>query len=315
MTQDIQNVAVIGAGIMGHGIAQVCAQAGKTVALVDSEQAMLTLARARIESSLALLIDNGLLPGVKPADVLANVRFTDDLGQAVKGADLIFEAIPERLELKTRLYERLDEFCNSSTIFASNTSAMPIGSLAKASRHPERVIGTHFFNPAQLIPLVEVVPNEKTLTTVVERVMSFLTALGKKPIHVKKDLPGFLANRLQHALGREAVSLVQNGVASPEDVDAAVRTSIALRLIFSGPVEQRDLNGLDTYIGITKSLYPSLEDMKETPRMAVDLVAEGHLGLKTGKGFYDWAGQDVAEVAERKNRQVVSLLKFLKTVS
>jgi 3-hydroxybutyryl-CoA dehydrogenase len=145
--------------------------------------------------------------------------------------------------------------------------------------------------------------------------MSFLTALGKKPIHVKKDLPGFLANRLQHALGREAVSLVQNGVASPEDVDAAVRTSIALRLIFSGPVEQRDLNGLDTYIGITKSLYPSLEDMKETPRMAVDLVAEGHLGPKTGKGFYDWAGQDVAEVAERKNRQVVSLLKFLKTVS
>ena len=235
--------------------------------------------------------------------------------RGVAQAGLIFEAVPEKLDLKTSFYQQLDALCAPDVIFASNTSAMPIGSLAKASRHPERVIGTHFFNPAQLIPLVEVVPNEKTDARVVDTVLRLLTAVGKKPIHVKKDLPGFLANRLQHALGREAVSLVQNGIASPEDVDAAVKTSIALRLLFSGPVEQRDLNGLDTYVGITKSLYPALEDTKETPPMAVDMVAQGHLGLKSGRGFYDWTGQDPAEVSARKNRQVVALLKFLKTVS
>ena len=314
MSKEIGKIAVFGAGIMGHGIAQVCAQAGKAVTLVDSLEAMLASARAGMEQSLAMLIDNGLLPGVDAAQAMANVRFTTDLAQAAEGADLLFEAIPEKLELKQRLIAQLDQACRPDTIFASNTSAMPIGSLAKASRHPERVIGTHFFNPAQLIPLVEVVPNEKTSAAVIEQVLRFLTAVGKKPIHVKKDLPGFLANRLQHALGREAVSLVQKGIASAEDVDTAFKSSLAIRLIFSGPVEQRDLNGLDTYIGITKTLYPDLEDTKETPPIAAEMVTQGHLGLKTGKGFYDWTGQDPAEVSARKGRQLVRLLKFLKTL-
>ena len=314
MSKDIEKIAVFGAGIMGHGIAQICAQAGKTVSLVDSVQAMLDTAKTRIEKSLDLLISNGLLPGVAAGQFMANVQLTSDLKLAADGVDLIFEAIPEELELKQRLIEQLDQLCRRDTIIASNTSAMPIGSLAKASRHPERVIGTHFFNPAQLIPLVEVTPNEKTAPAVIERVMSFLTAVGKKPIHVKKDIPGFLANRLQHALSREAVSLVQKGIASPEDVDTAFKSSLALRLIFSGPVEQRDLNGLETYIGLTRTLYPDLEDMKETPSMVADMVTQGHLGLKTGKGFYDWAGQDPADVSARKSRQIISLLRFLKTI-
>ena len=315
MSKDIERIAVFGAGIMGHGIAQVCAQAGRAVILADSVPGMVDSARARMEKSLAMLIDNGLLSGESAQDVLARVRFTTDARQATDGADLVFEAIPEKLELKQHLFAELDRLCGAATIFASNTSAMPIGSLAKASDHPERVIGTHFFNPAQLIPLVEVVPNDRTAPAVIERVLAFLRGLGKRPIHVKKDIPGFLANRLQHALGREAVSLVAKGIASPEDVDAAVKTSIAIRLIFSGPVEQRDLNGLDTYIGITKTLYSDLEDMKETPRMALDMVARGDLGLKTGKGFYDWSGQDPSEVSARKSRQLVALLKFLKTVA
>jgi 3-hydroxybutyryl-CoA dehydrogenase len=310
--QQIQRIAVLGAGIMGHGIAQVCAQAGRSVTLIDSFPQALETARSRMQQSLANLRENGLLAG-QADDVLGKVSFTTQLEDAASSADLIFEAIPENAELKRQMFERLDVLCRPDVTFASNTSALPIHLLSTFSRNPTRVIGSHFFNPAQLIPLVEVVTTEHTSSAALNSMMEFLAAAGKKPVHVRKDIPGFIANRLQSALAREAMSLVQKGVAAPEDIDAVFKNSLALRMLFSGPLEQRDLNGLDTHHAVAQTVYPDLEDAKTSPQVLRDKVAKGELGLKTGKGFYDWTSQNRSEVLQRKNQELISVLKFLQT--
>jgi 3-hydroxybutyryl-CoA dehydrogenase len=315
MAQPIGQIAVIGAGIMGHGIAQVCAQAGKKVALTDSVPEALQSARTRIEQSVEILRKHGLLPAPQADAVMGNLSFTTRMEEAVNSVDLVFEAIPENPDLKRQLFQRLDSLCSPEVIFASNTSALPIHLLSGFSCNPARVIGTHFYNPAQLIPLVEVITAKATSSAVLSLLMDFLTAAGKKPIHVQKDIPGFIGNRLQSALAREAMSLLQKGVAASEDIDAVVKYSLAIRLLFSGPLEQRDLNGLDTHLAVTQTLYPDLEDTKEPPQVLRDKVARGELGLKRGKGFYDWTSQSPAEVAKRKNQELIALLKFLQARS
>jgi 3-hydroxybutyryl-CoA dehydrogenase len=310
MELSIRKIAVIGAGIMGHGIAQMCAQAGKKVVLIDSIAEVIQSAPARIENSVRMLCENGLLPSAKVSQIMANLTFTTQLEEGIRAADVAFEVIPEKLEIKQVLFKELDTLCEPSVIFASNTSAIPIHLLAECSKHPERVIGTHFFNPAQLVPLVEVITPETTSTAVLRTMMEFFRSAGKKPVHVRKDIPGFIGNRLQTALAREAMSLLQKDVASAEDIDTVLKYSVALRMPFSGILEQRDLNGLDTHLSVTKTLYPNLEDAKDTLLVLRDKVARGEYGLKTGKGFYDWTNCDRAEVARRKNQQLVSLLKF-----
>lgn len=311
MADGIKQIAVVGAGIMGHGIAQVCAQAGKKVSLVDLTPEILQKARLRIADSVDMLCRNGLLDPAQAGNVAGNIALTTRLDQAVCAADLVFEVIPEKVDPKRQLFEQLDQLCQPEAIFATNTSAIPITRLSGFSRRPERVIGTHFFNPAQLIPLVEVITTARTEQSVLVRVMSCLTAAGKQPVHVKKDVPGFIGNRLQHAMMREALYLAEQGVANPEEIDTVVKSSFALRLLFSGPFEQRDLNGLDTQMGTSGSVFPDLSDMKEPPALLRDKVARGELGLKAGKGYYDWSNKNAAEVTQRKNQQLVNLLKFL----
>lgn len=314
MDQSIRRIAVIGAGIMGHGIAQVCAQAGKKVTLVDSIPEVIQSAPTRIEKSVRMLCDNGMLSAALVPQIMRNLTFTTRLEDGVESADVVFEVISEALDVKRALFTELDARCGPSVIFASNTSAIPIHLLANCSKHPQRVIGTHFFNPAQLVPLVEIITPETTSAAVFTKMMDFFNAAGKKPVHVRKDIPGFIGNRLQTALAREAMSLVQRGVASPEDVDTVIKFSLALRMPFSGILEQRDLNGLDTHLAVTETLYPNLEDAKEALPVLRDKVAQGEYGLKTGKGFYDWTTQDRAEVVRSKNQQLVSLLKFFNMI-
>ena len=314
MDQEMRIIAVVGAGIMGHGIAQICAQAGNKVSLIDSSAQALETARIRIQKSVEMLRQNGLASPEQVEYAIANVSFATRIEEAAL-ADIVFEAIPERIEFKQQLFEQLDSLCRHDTVFASNTSAIPITRLAQFSCYPEKVIGTHFFNPAQLIPLVEVITTDKTNPMVCDQIMHFLEAAGKKPVHIAKDVPGFIGNRLQTAIAREAISLVQKGVATPEGIDAVVKHSIALRMLFSGPLEQRDLNGLDTHIAITQTLYPDLEDAKEPLPLLAAKVANGELGLKTGKGFYDWTTKDVAEVTKQKSQQLIDLLKFLRARS
>ena len=296
---------------MGHGIAQVCAQGGKQVTLIDVSPEALENARQKIHQGLRLVVDSGLAAAGCEADILGRIRFSADLADGVKDADIVIEAIPEKIGLKEKLFAQLEAACDPGTIFASNTSGIPINKLAALTRRPERFIGTHFYMPAHLVPLVEVIQGDATTEEVIENTMELMTAIGKQPVRVRRDVPGFIGNRLQHALAREAMSLVEKGVATPEDIDTVVKTSLAVRLVFTGPLEQRDFNGLDTHMSIAEYLYPDLEDAKRPLAILRDKVAAGQLGLKTGSGFYDWSKQSGTTVTATKNQQLIDLLKFL----
>lgn len=304
-------IAIVGAGTMGHGIAQVCAQGGCDVILIDAIPAALENARARIGENVHLLIENGLL-NTEVNTVINRISFSTNLDSAIAAA-MVIEAIPEKFDLKQILFKKLASLCRRNTILATNTSGIPVTKLAATIDTPERVIGTHFYMPAHLIPLVEVVQTDKTDEDVVEQTIALLRHLGKKPVRVRKDVPGFIGNRLQHALAREAMSLVQKGVASAEDIDTVVKTSLAVRLVFTGPIEQRDFNGLDTHLAIAEYLYPDLENGTQPLTILKDKVADGYLGIKTGQGFFDWRQRNVAAVHAEKNQALIDLLKLIDT--
>ena len=305
----IHSVAIVGAGTMGNGIAQVCGQGGLTVQLIDPVASALTKAEANMARNIQLLIDNGLLNS-SVEKVMEKVSFSDRL-DAAGSADLVIEAIPEKFQLKQQLFQQLEQICSPQAILASNTSGIPITRIANTIRTPERVIGTHFYMPAHLIPLVEVIQTEHTSEPVIEETVSFLTRMGKTPVRVRKDIPGFIGNRLQHALAREAMSLLEQGVASAGDIDAVVKTSLALRLVFTGPVEQRDFNGLDIHLSIAEYLYPDLENTTEPLEILKNKVAANELGIKTGKGFYDWKDKKIPDIQAKKNQELINLLKII----
>lgn len=305
-------VLVIGSGIMGNGIAQTFAQAGNQVVLNDLNMDILTAAYKNIEIQLNLVAKNGLIDAATVGAALGNIRLCDKLADCAGDADLAVEAIPEKIELKESLFRQLEDMCPPKTIFATNTSGISINALAKGVKRKDRLIGTHFFMPAHLIPLVEVICGDETSAETAGTVMTVLTAAGKKPVKVAMDLPGFIANRLQHALAREAMSLVEKGVATPEGVDEVVKSSLAIRLLFTGPIEQRDFNGLDTHLSIASYLYKDLENTPVPLKLLADKVAAGKLGLKTGEGFYDWRGKGKEQVLAKKNQDLIDVLKFLK---
>lgn len=305
-----EKIAVIGAGIMGHGIAQVMAQAKKQVILSDISEDMLKTAKKKILAGMQLLVINEMYPEQEVGAAMARISYSTELS-AVADADLIIEVVPERLDIKEKLYKQLSAISKKSAVWASNTSGMPIDQLAALTDRPELFVGTHFFMPAHLVPLVEVIQGAATSAEVVQSVIELLSAAGKSPVHVKMDIPGFIGNRLQHALAREAMSLLQKGVASAEDIDTVVKTSLAVRLLYTGPIEQRDLNGLDTHLSIAEYLYKDLENSTVPLATLSDKVHDGNLGLKTGKGFYDWSHTSQAEVAARKNQQLIDVVKLV----
>jgi 3-hydroxybutyryl-CoA dehydrogenase len=306
------NILVVGSGIMGNGIAQVFAEAGNKVVLNDLNMEILQTAKKNIEIQLNMLLKNELIDQQTANVALANITLCDNLADCTKDLDMVIEAIPEKLELKEKLFHRLEELCPKKTIFATNTSGISINKLANGVTRKSKLIGTHFFMPAHLVPLVEVVCGQETSEETVETVMEALADAHKKPVRVAIDLPGFIGNRLQHALAREAMSLVQKGVATAEGVDEVVKSSLAVRLLFTGPLEQRDFNGLDTHLSIASYLYEDLEDTHVPLKILSDKVAEGKLGFKTGEGFYDWRDKNKAEVSAGKNQNLIDVLKFLK---
>jgi 3-hydroxybutyryl-CoA dehydrogenase len=277
-----QRVLVVGAGFMGAGIAQVCAARGLRVSLSDVSPPSLDRARAGIAASLQKLGGKGLLPA-SPDTVLARIGFGLDLSPAAK-ADWIIEAALEDLELKLKLFTELDRLARPQVVLASNTSSIPITKLAAAAQHPERVLGLHFFGPVPLMGLVEVVKGQATSPEVFERSAEFIRFLGKTPVKVTRDIPGFVMNRVFSAAFREAVDLVAEGVVSPEDLDAGMRLGYGWA---AGPFEIADNAGLDTCLLINRFLV-SVGEKSLTPRsdLVERLVAQGRVGRKVGKGFY-----------------------------
>lgn len=284
-------IAVIGAGLMGHGIAQIFAAAEHTVALYDPDGHVLAAAPGRIKSIFELL-------GQDSAGV-DRVALHSDLEKAVSRADFVFEAAPEKLEIKREIFERLDKASKPGAVLATNTSAIPIGRIGANVTDKTRVVGTHYWNPPHLVPLVEVVQAKETALTVVERTIELLRSVGKSPVHVKRDIPGFIGNRLQHALKREAIALVADGVCDAETIDRVVKGGFGARMAVLGPMEQSDLVGLDLTLDIHRILIADLDRTPGPHPFLEDKVRAGDLGMSTGRGFLTWTPEKAAEVRTR----------------
>jgi 3-hydroxybutyryl-CoA dehydrogenase len=286
-------VGVLGAGLMGSGIAAVFAAADARVRVFDPDAEALAGLRPRIEADLAA---RGLASGA--ADLVEPV---DSLEEAADGADLVIEAAPEDLALKRQLFAALDAAAPATAILATNSSAISTGEIASAATRPERVVGTHWWNPPGLVDLVEVIEAEATSAATVVWTIAILRAVGKAPVHVRRDLPGFVGNRLQHALRREALGLIDAGVCSPAELDAVARTVIAPRLAALGLVAQADLEGLDAVAAMQAALDPHLESGGEPARGLRTRVAFGQLGAKSGRGYLDWNAERHISIERRLN--------------
>jgi 3-hydroxybutyryl-CoA dehydrogenase len=277
-------VAVIGAGTMGHGIAQVAAAAGYTTRLYDIEQNMLTQAEAAIKAWLDKAVAKGKMEEAARDATLANLSFTKDLKEAVEGAGLVVEAVPEDLKLKKRVFSDLDALADDEAVLASNTSSLPIATIAGATRRPGRVLGMHFFNPVPLMALVEVVQHEDARQEAVDVVVDVARRMGKEPI-VVQDTPGFATSRLGLALGLEAIRMLEEGVASAADIDKAMELGYRHPM---GPLRLTDLVGLDVRLAIAEHLAQELGERFEPPALLRRKVKAGDLGRKTGRGFHSY---------------------------
>ena len=306
----IRKVAVVGAGVMGHGIAQLYALAGFPVSLHDIREEYLDRAFRAMEDSLSLLVKEEFVTEAQKKEALRRVSRTTALEEAVKEADFVTEAIPEVLELKWELFGTLERLAKPDAIIASNTSTLPISRMAKHSATPHRMIITHFFNPAQLVPLVEIVKHEKTTGPVVETTTELMRKIGKRPVLLKKEVPGFIANRLQVAIVREAFHLLNEGVADARDIDAAITAGPGFRWAFIGPIETADFGGLDTWKRVIDNLAPELDRRESAPERIVESVRGGNLGTKTGKGIFSYTDISVPEKIRERDTNFIRLLKM-----
>ncbi|MEW6452125.1 MAG: 3-hydroxyacyl-CoA dehydrogenase NAD-binding domain-containing protein [Pseudomonadota bacterium] len=299
-----QKIGVIGAGLMGHGIAYLLAAAGHKVVVYDPSAEWRSSLTARLKSAIDLLDGDPAL--------LGRISAHDQMAPAMKDASFVFEAAPEKLPLKQELFAELESLTGPRTILASNSSAIPSTRIGEKLKHRDRVVGTHFWNPPHLVPLVEVIQNEKTSDETVRRTMDLLRDAGRKPVHVKKDIPGFVGNRLQHALKREAIALVAAGVCDADTIDEVVKNGFGARMAVLGPMEQTDLVGTDLTLDIQNVLLADLDRSTEPTKMLKDLVASGKLGMRTGEGLRKWTPEAADAVRERLRRQLAEMAKGLK---
>jgi 3-hydroxybutyryl-CoA dehydrogenase len=307
------SVACIGAGTMGAGIALAFAIGGSAATMVARRQSTLDAAWRRIDASVGLLAAAGRLPGAEPEAVLGRIAGTTDLDGADLDADLVVESVAEDVAAKRRLYQAIEPRLGPATILGTCTSSLPLAELAAGLARPERFLGYHWFNPAELIALVEIVPAGATAAAVTDRVEAFSRAIGKQPVRVAADVPGFVANRLQYALIREAYHLVAAGVCTPADVDRVVTAGLGPRWAAIGPFLSMDLAGLDVHRTVVEHLFPRLSAGTTVPPALAALTDEGALGVKSGRGLlgrYD-EGQ-VREVIEVRARTLLMLDSLLR---
>jgi len=277
---DKARIAIIGAGLMGHGLAQVFALGGHQVTIYDAVEASLKTVKDRISTNLRDLGDD--------PRAVERVRPTGDLKDCVREVDYVVEAVSEDLSLKQKLFGEIETYVRDDTILASNTSVIPITDIMRGLKRRERALGTHWWNPPYLVPLVEVIGTEWTSPTAIDWTMKLHSDVGKTPAHVKKDVPGFIGNRLQHALWREAIALVEHGICNAETVDTVIKAAFGRRLAVLGPLENADMVGTDLTLAIHKTVLPAIESRPGPSPYLEKLVADGKLGFKSGAGFRTW---------------------------
>lgn len=295
---------------MGHGIAQTFAAAGYQVRGFDELKSARDSLHDRIEANLAEFARAGLVRKASVRPILARIAVCGSEAEAVGDAQFVTEAVREDLATKRELFARLEGLVSDKTIVASNSSTFPISESAAEMRRPERAVVTHWFNPPHIVPAVEVVPGKHTSEATTRTAMALMTRIGKVAIRIRQELPGFVVNRIQVAVMREVWDLWSRGVASAEDIDAAIRASMGFRLAAVGPLEVHDFGGLDIQARVFENLAPDIRSGTELPAKIRDLVAAGHFGAKTGKGIYKYTARTVAAKKARRDRAFLALLKM-----
>lgn len=304
-----EKLAIVGAGTMGHSIALSAAWAGHVVDVWGNDQADIERAYQNVIEKLHVLRQYDAMTFDDEQKILNNIRFTCSKVDVLRGATFVIEAIPENLGLKQAFFQELDDVCSDDVILASNTSGLSPTQIAAHTRHPERTVVTHFWNPGHLIPLVEVVRGEQTADATVERALQLLKGMNKKPIVVNKDILGSVGNRLQYALFREAQYIYAQGVASIEDIDAAVQYSLGRRLPVTGPFLTADMGGLDVFDSISGYLFPDLSTAQDSFGTMKELVGNQSFGQKTGSGFYEWTPEFSRRMNQERERELINWLK------
>lgn len=307
---DIERVAVVGAGTMGFGIALTYARYGRTVRLVDADAAALEEGMRSIRTSLQTLTDTDQIAAGDIDEILSRIRPVEDIGEAVGDADLVTEAVTEDIAVKQSVFEEIDAAAPDTALLTTNTSGLSITEIGTAVSDPERFAGTHWFNPAHITPLVEVIKGAETADWVADVLVELLEEVEKTPVTVEKDVMGFIGNRIQMAMIYEAFSLLDAGVASAADIDRAVKAGFGFRLPSMGIFEKVDQSGIDVQYAIEEYLMPELDRGTEPNPVVTRLTEQGDLGLKTGKGVYDWSDTSPSEVYDERDRQLLEQLRI-----
>jgi len=304
---EVRRAAVIGTGTMGPGMGAVLARAGIETALYDVSAEALERART------AVALAEGVLDRLEaPSREGGSVRFETELGAALHGADFVLEAVPEKLELKHEVFREMERHVSARTVLASNTSGIPITRIAAACERPERVVGMHWSNPPHLIPMIEVVPGERTAQEVVDAACALIRSFGYHPV-VEKEVPGFVENRILYAILRECLDLVDRGIIDPQGLDLNVRWGIGYKLAVIGPMELLDMAGLDIYNAVGSYLNRDLSTSGEVSKTIRDLVERGRLGMKAGAGIYEYTPEQIEELRARRAAKLVAVRKALES--
>ena len=298
-----RSALIAGGGTMGAGIAAIFCAGGWTVQVIEPAEDTAQAVPAKVSECLSHLETTGSIP-----NVVASLNDVD-----WHSVEIVVDCLPEDLALKQDFFTTLERVAPVDAVLASNSSSFPISAIGEGLKTQSRMAGLHFFMPAHLVPLVEVISGEATAQETAAQLCEMMSSLGKRPVHVRKDIPGFLANRIQHALMREAMSLAEQGIASPEDIDAAVQLSFGMRFLGAGPFLQKDLAGLDIHHAAGTTIYPSLCNDTAPSAFIADKVARGDLGVKTGKGFYEWDDEKIATERARYQSALQKALAALKS--
>lgn len=307
----VRTIAVMGLGTMGHGIAQAFAAAGYSVRCWDQQATLARSLHARVRKNLSEFVDAGLERPRNVERILSRISLGASEEEAIGPSQMVFEAVREDLSLKQALLARWESMASASTIFASNSSSFPISRSAATMKRPERAIVAHWFNPPHIVPTVEIVPGRRTSRRTTALMLALLRRIGKEAVLLRKEIPGFLVNRLQMALYRELWALWSAGVADPAEIDRAVRGSVGFRLAAMGPLEVCDFGGLDVQMTVYRSLVPHLRSGLEVPPRLRALVRSGGYGVKSGKGFYSYTSASAERRRSRRDRRFLALFKML----
>ena len=306
----IDRVTVLGLGMMGHGIAQSFAAAGCTVRCFDELPSARETLSHRVRTNLQQLNQAGLIDSGAIDSTLERLTVLESEAEAIRDAQFVAEVVREDLGLKQELFARVESSVSPQCVLASNTSTFPMTQIAARLERPERAVNTHWFNPPHIVPVVEVVPGEKTSEETIQTTLALLDRIGKLPVLLNLELTGFLVNRVQTAMMREVLDLMERGVASPEDIDRAIRGSMGLRLAAFGPLQVWDFAGLDVCAPVYEHLAADVRSDRKLPSGVKKIVENGHFGFKTGKGIYEYPPEARKETLAERNRRYLSLLKL-----